>query len=230
MWISVLAAHMPAQIHGSHRFDDEAIDGAMQLATEPPTEEAEAESATDAATEAASDATTDFAIDAARNTATVPDAANDAANDAADDAATDAGTVFATDEATDAATYAATYEATYTATYAATDTITDAVTYATTDAATEALLNLSITGDDSVTVDQARDVAAGMLQTLAATWLQEKSRRERDRARCQWTTVRLFVQVYPYALHWYEYVCRKRCAPGGTWAERDRAAFEADFK
>ena len=50
--------------------------------------------------------------------------------------------------------------------------------------------------------------------------------------RFHWETARAFVHVYvvrPYALFWYEYTGKQLCAPGGKWAERDRAAFEADF-
>jgi len=32
-----------------------------------------------------------------------------------------------------------------------------------------------------------------------------------------------------YGLFWYEDVVEKLCAPGGVWAERDQAAFEAEF-
>jgi len=52
------------------------------------------------------------------------------------------------------------------------------------------------------------------------------------RARLHWATARAFVQVSlvrPYALFWYEDVVVKLCAPGGVWAERERAAFEAEF-
>ena len=35
--------------------------------------------------------------------------------------------------------------------------------------------------------------------------------------------------VRPYALLWLEYACKRLCAPGGKWAERDSAAFEKEF-
>ena len=48
-----------------------------------------------------------------------------------------------------------------------------------------------------------------------------------------WTKVRAHVQdvylVRPYAFFWYEHACEKMCAPGGQWANRDRAAFETEF-
>ena len=53
--------------------------------------------------------------------------------------------------------------------------------------------------------------------------------RVKVRARRHWAMVRAFVQVYPYALFWYEDACARLCAPGGVWAERDRAAFDDEF-
>lgn len=47
-----------------------------------------------------------------------------------------------------------------------------------------------------------------------------------------WATARAFVDKYrirPYALFWHEDACKSLCAPGGKWAVRDRAAFEAEF-
>ena len=41
--------------------------------------------------------------------------------------------------------------------------------------------------------------------------------------------VRAFVHVYPYAIFWHAHACTQLCAPGGKWAERDRAAFEEAF-
>ena len=52
------------------------------------------------------------------------------------------------------------------------------------------------------------------------------------KARAHWAIARAFVQVYrvrPYALFWHAYAGEILCAPGGKWAERDRAAFEAEF-
>jgi len=52
------------------------------------------------------------------------------------------------------------------------------------------------------------------------------------RARRRWATARAFVQVYrvrPYALFWYADVGKQLCAPGGKWAQHDRAAFLAEF-
>ena len=48
------------------------------------------------------------------------------------------------------------------------------------------------------------------------------------RARLHWATARVY-RTRPYARFWYEYVVERLCAPGGVWAERDRAAFEAEF-
>jgi hypothetical protein len=95
------------------------------------------------------------------------------------------------------------------------------------DAATEvfitSLVNLGGSHDNAVSIDVT---AAGMLDILATIWLHE---RRRARALHHWATVRLYVRMHPYALHWYEYACKQLCAPGGAWATRDRAAFEADF-
>ena len=52
---------------------------------------------------------------------------------------------------------------------------------------------------------------------------------EKARARRRWSMVRTFVQVYPYAIFWHAHACTQLCAPGGKWAERDRAAFEDEF-
>jgi len=48
------------------------------------------------------------------------------------------------------------------------------------------------------------------------------------RARLHWATARMY-RVRWYGRFWYEYTLEKLCAPGGKWAERDRAAFEAEF-
>jgi hypothetical protein len=68
--------------------------------------------------------------------------------------------------------------------------------------------------------------------------------RVRDQAKCaldnlkeqlvqfHWATARVFVQVSlvrPYPLFWREYVGERLCAPGGKWADNDRASFEAEF-
>ena len=55
---------------------------------------------------------------------------------------------------------------------------------------------------------------------------------KRERTRLCWATARAFVQVYlvrPYALFWHAHVGEQLCAPGGKWAERDRAEFEDEF-
>lgn len=55
---------------------------------------------------------------------------------------------------------------------------------------------------------------------------------KRMRARVNWASARAYVHmrlVRPYALFWHEYVGERMCAPGGKWAERDRAAFEYEF-
>ena len=53
--------------------------------------------------------------------------------------------------------------------------------------------------------------------------------REKARARRHWAKVRALVHAYPYAIFWYAHACTQLCAPGGTWAERDRAAFDEEF-
>lgn len=85
------------------------------------------------------------------------------------------------------------------------------------------LVNLGITNDNEVSMEVA---AAGMFDILAFMWRYERGR---EHALRHWATVRLFVRIYPYALHWYEYTCKQLCAPGGAWEKRDRSAFEADF-
>jgi hypothetical protein len=64
--------------------------------------------------------------------------------------------------------------------------------------------------------------------TELAAWL-ELAQLKKARARRHWATARAFVQVYPYALFWHAYVGKQLCAPGGKWAEHDRAAFEEEF-
>ena len=44
-----------------------------------------------------------------------------------------------------------------------------------------------------------------------------------------WATARDLCRVRPYALFWHEYVGKPLCAPGGIWADHDRASFEAAF-
>jgi len=51
---------------------------------------------------------------------------------------------------------------------------------------------------------------------------------KRKRARLHWATARVY-RVRWYARCWYEDVLVKLCAPGGKWAEQDRAAFEVEF-
>ena len=51
---------------------------------------------------------------------------------------------------------------------------------------------------------------------------------KRKRARLHWATARVY-RARPYARFWYDYVGEQLCAPGGVWAERDRAAFEEEF-
>ena len=48
------------------------------------------------------------------------------------------------------------------------------------------------------------------------------------RARLHWATARVY-RVHWYGRFWYEDVVEKLCTPGGVRAERDRAAFEAEF-
>ena len=50
--------------------------------------------------------------------------------------------------------------------------------------------------------------------------------------RLRWAPVRAFVNIYrvrPYAFFWYEYAGKRLCAPGGKWAVRDCAEFNAEF-
>lgn len=49
------------------------------------------------------------------------------------------------------------------------------------------------------------------------------------RVRRLWLTAKKAVIVRPYAIFWYDFVCKQMCAPGGKWAERDRVAFVQDF-
>jgi len=58
-----------------------------------------------------------------------------------------------------------------------------------------------------------------------------RTARKHQRERHPWVTVRAFVKlsfVRPYARFWHEYVGERLCAPGGKWAEGDRAAFEEE--
>ena len=53
---------------------------------------------------------------------------------------------------------------------------------------------------------------------------------KRQRARINWATARVHHPVARwYGWVWYEEACKSLYAPGGKWAERDRAAFEAEF-
>ena len=65
--------------------------------------------------------------------------------------------------------------------------------------------------------------------TELLAWL-KPAQLKKARARRHWATASAFVKVYPYALFWHAYVGKQLCAPGGKWAKRDRAAFEADFQ
>lgn len=58
---------------------------------------------------------------------------------------------------------------------------------------------------------------------ILAKWLKEKTD-----ARRNWKAVSASVNAFQYALFW-QYVCKKNCAPGGKFAKRDRAAFEEEF-
>lgn len=72
-------------------------------------------------------------------------------------------------------------------------------------------------------------VAAALFEIISAIWLEEQAQLKTARVRSNWAKARAFVRVYPYAIFWGEHSCVQLCAPGGKWAERDRAAFEADF-
>ena len=47
-------------------------------------------------------------------------------------------------------------------------------------------------------------------------------------AEYHWATARVYL-VRSYGDFWYEEACKSLCAPGGKWAENDRAKFEAEF-
>ena len=53
-------------------------------------------------------------------------------------------------------------------------------------------------------------------------------RLKRKLARLHWATARVYRARW-YARVWYEEACKSLCAPGGKWAENDRAAFEDEF-
>jgi HEAT repeat protein len=49
-------------------------------------------------------------------------------------------------------------------------------------------------------------------------------------AQMHWATARVYRPlVRSYGTFWYEEACKTLCAPGGKWAETDRAAFEEEF-
>lgn len=49
-------------------------------------------------------------------------------------------------------------------------------------------------------------------------------------AQMHWATARVYRPlVRSYGRFWYEEACKTLCAPGGKWAENDRAAFEEEF-
>ena len=53
---------------------------------------------------------------------------------------------------------------------------------------------------------------------------------KRQRGLLNWATARVYRPVVSwYGWVWYEEACKALYAPGGKWAERDRAAFEAEF-
>ena len=54
-------------------------------------------------------------------------------------------------------------------------------------------------------------------------------RLKRKRAQLHWVTARVYRARW-YVRFWYEFVVERLCAPGGAWAERDRAAFEDEFR
>ena len=51
---------------------------------------------------------------------------------------------------------------------------------------------------------------------------------KKARGRLNWATARVY-RVRSYGRFWYEEACKSLCAPGGKWAENDRAAYEAEF-
>ena len=79
----------------------------------------------------------------------------------------------------------------------------------------------------------AISVAKDTVLTEMHVWVRDKAIRtlralKRKRARLHWAMARVY-RVRRYGRFWYEDVVVKLCAPGGVWAERDRAAFEAEF-
>jgi hypothetical protein len=55
-------------------------------------------------------------------------------------------------------------------------------------------------------------------------------RLKRKLARLHWATARVYRPIVRwYGWVWYEEACKTLYAPGGKWAGRDRAAFEAEF-
>ena len=79
----------------------------------------------------------------------------------------------------------------------------------------------------------AISVVKDTVLTERHVWVRDKAIRtlralKRKRARLHWATARVY-RVRRYGRFWYEDVVVKLCAPGGVWAERDRAAFEAEF-
>jgi len=77
--------------------------------------------------------------------------------------------------------------------------------------------------------DRIMDVAVALAEIVSGMWLEEQAQLKTARIRRNWAKARAFVRVYPYAIFWGDHSCLQLCAPGGRWAERDRAAFEADF-
>jgi len=82
------------------------------------------------------------------------------------------------------------------------------------------VLELAIIAVTNMLTDAAYPIRAAATVTLINL--------KRKRVRLHWATARVY-RVRWYGRFWYEDVLVKLCAPGGKWAERDRAAFEAEF-
>jgi vacuolar protein 8 len=87
-----------------------------------------------------------------------------------------------------------------------------------------ALLSAGDSGNDARSLK--REVAY-LLQRLAHSGYTQNI--QQARARNHWAIARAFVNMHACATFWYAHICKQLCAPGGKWAESDRASFEEDF-
>jgi HEAT repeat protein len=73
-------------------------------------------------------------------------------------------------------------------------------------------------------------VSFSVTSALSCSVISALLRLKRKLAQMHWATARVYSPlVRSYGRFWYEEACKSLCAPGGKWAERDRAAFEAEF-